>query len=154
MTAPDFSQHIPAIEDGIRLMKVGIYAKLAKQYLATRSEEDAAKLAFCVTASLFLQPLEHEKYSTFASTHADEIEAECGKVALDSELGEAASYLYAILIMLSTWQTRDTQVSMDLTERATDLYFVIPNIVQMWGARTVVTFHEYAEAFAFRHAEV
>jgi hypothetical protein len=43
---------------------------------------------------------------------------------------------------------------MNLTERATDLGFIVPNIVQMWGSRTIMAFHEFAEAFALRHAEV
>jgi hypothetical protein len=110
MALPDFSQHLPAIQDGIRLAKVGIYAKLAKQYLSAHSAEDAAKLAFCVTSSLFLFPLEQDKYSKFADDHAEFTESECAKVASDPDLAEVASYLYAILIMLTTWQTRDMEI--------------------------------------------
>src|SRR6266705_2842285 len=147
MMQPDFSRHVPAIEDGVRLTKAGIYAKLAKQYLSTHGADDAAKLAFCVTSSLFLFPLEHVKYGAFADQHAELIEKECTKVASDPDLAEAASYLYAILIMLTTWQTRDM-------ETATNLRFVVPNIVQMWGSRTIIAFHEFAETFALRHADV
>ena len=74
MTLPDFSQHLPALEDGVRLIKAGIYINLAKKFMSVRPEEDAAKLAFCVTASLFLMPLEQEKYSTFADAHSDLVE--------------------------------------------------------------------------------
>ena len=56
--------------------------------------------------------------------------------------------------MLTAWQTRDMEVGMSLTERATDLGFVVPNIVQMWGSRAIVAFHEFAEDFASHHAEV
>lgn len=137
MNVPDFSQHIPAIEDGVRLTKAGIYAKLAKRYASNSTADHAAKLAFCVTSGLFLFPLDHEKYRKFADEHRELIEEECDHISYDPELAEAASYVYAILIMLTTWQTRDLQIAMDLTERATQLGFAIPNIVQLWGSRAI-----------------
>lgn len=154
MTLSDFLQHVPAIEDGIRLIKAGIYITLAKRFMSSHSEDDAAKLAFCVTSGLFLMPLEQEKYSTFADAHSDLVQNECMKVASDPDLAEAASYVYAVLIMLTAWQTCDMEVGMSLTERATDLGFIVPNIVQMWGSRTIVAFHEFAEDFARRRNDL
>jgi hypothetical protein len=46
------------------------------------------------------------------------------------------------------------EAAMNLTERAIDLGFIIPNIVRMWGSRTITAFHEFAEAFALRHPKV
>src|ERR1700737_5645203 len=121
MALPDFSQHVPAIEDGVRLIKAGIYVDLAKRFMSAHSEEDAAKLAFCVTSALFLMPLDQKKYSAFAAAHSNLVESECRKVVSDPDLAEAASYVYAILIMLRPGQTHDMEDGMTLPARETGL---------------------------------
>jgi hypothetical protein len=151
--SPDFSEHVPAIEASIRFVKIGIHSKLAA-HLTSHAEKDAAKLAFCVTASLFLEELEDEKYSLFAASHAHEIEAACAKIVADPIAADALSYTYAVLIMLSSWTNHDMQGVLSLTERANDLGLTIPNIVQLWGDLAIVKFYQYAADFAVRSGKV
>ncbi len=145
----DNARQIPAIDCGVASIKLGLFVQLSRRYQGNYDEGHAVSLAYCVTYLIFFDSIEQPTLATFARDNADVIDREIGAVFADERLSEPVLLAYAALLIALGWRTRDpfNPVASKLTERATDNYVEIPNIVKKWGAEAIVTFFRNAQEF-------
>lgn len=148
----DFAQQVFIIDSGIASIKLGIFARLSRSYGRTVGSTQAVPLAYCVVRRVFFDPINQSTLEDFARHNHQLIEVELQKALSDPELSEAISLVYAVRIMELGWHTRNpvNDEATKLIDRATDNGVLIPNIVEMWGSKAIVTFFQYATDFTSR----
>jgi hypothetical protein len=143
------ARQMPVIDSGVSNIKLGLFTRLSRKFQKSYDAERAVSLAYCVTYSIFCEPIKQSTFEAFARTNSDVIEHEIGNAFGEEELAEPISLAYAARMIALGWETRNpfNPTANQLTERATDNDMAIPNIVQMWGAEAIVKFFRYSQEF-------
>jgi hypothetical protein len=143
------AQHMLVIDSGLSSIKLGVFTRLSRRFRQTYDPQRTVSLAFCVTYSLFCEPIRQPTFAAFAKSNSDLIEREIRNAFRDDELSELILLAYAASMIALGWETRDpvNPVANRLTEMATDHNMEIPNIVQVWGAQAILTFFQRAQEF-------
>ena len=143
------AQQLPVIECGISSIKLGIFTRLFRKFRRTYDSERAIPLAFCVTYTIFCEPIQQPTFRAFSESNSELIEREIREVFAESELAEAILPSYAARIIALGWETCNpfNPIANQFVERATDNDLEIPNIVRIWGAKAITTFFQRAQEF-------
>ena len=150
------ARHLPAIEQAVRDIQLGIASRLLKRYLTRGIGGDANRLAHCVACDLLLDDEGMQSMHDFAVSHAAVIANEVEEAANDTEIREALGIAYAAQTMAVWWptsagmrgSTRDASEESDrILSKASALDVRIMNIVSLWGKETIVNLASFAKEF-------
>jgi hypothetical protein len=142
-------QLIPLIECGVSSIKLGVFTILSRKFRQAYDAERAIPVAFCVTYTIFCEPVRQAGFHAFGESNFDLIGRGIRDVFADEELSDAVLLAYAARMIALGWETHNplNPMATQLLEMATDSNKEIPNIVQMWGAKAITTFFQHAQEF-------
>jgi len=82
-------QLVPLIECGVSSIKLGVFTRLYRKFRQAYNPEHAVRVAFCVTYTIFGDPIRQLTFGAFAESNSDLIEREIRDVFAESELADA-----------------------------------------------------------------
>jgi len=148
---PDF---YPVLENGVKMLRLGIFGRLSQEFTRGHGEQKAALLAVAVLESALVEtPVSTEQATAFRLGNAKLIEREAERLHQDPAIAQALSYLYAALIINASIMERlpITARGSQLSERATQLQLDIPNTYDICGTGNardcVFAVAQFAEQF-------
>jgi hypothetical protein len=140
---------IPLIECGVSSIKLAIFTELCRKFREKYDAGRSVPLAFCVTHTIFCDPVREPSFRAFGESNFDLIGREIREVFADEELSDAVLLGYAARMIALGWETHNplSPIATQLLEMATASNKEIPNLVQMWEEKAIITFFQRAQEF-------
>ena len=141
---------IPSLEESIGALRLGTFARLQRNFRASRTPVEAQFLAAAVINEAVVELPANEDGARYLSSNLELIKSEARRMYADAEIARGLSYLYAAQTILLAITLRDpfSSRAQELGARATALAIHIPNTYDICGSGDALQCIRAIQAFA------